>query len=205
MNSLQCNRMERVISGPGIPEQTLIYTAVLPVELISFDAVENKGDVSLVWETGSERDNAYFIVERSQDNQKWETVQQVNGAGNSNSLQKYTAVDTKPYNGISYYRLQQVDNNGAVAYSDVQAVNVKTSSNKGVNIFPNPVLNTLTIEGEDLDPASVQIFSLIGRDVTSSVAVTSANSHGISLDCSSLAAGIYWVKVGEKTVKVVKG
>lgn len=48
------------------------------------------------WDNASERDNAYFTVERSRDGLDYEEVLQVPGAINSNQLLHYTDRDPRP-------------------------------------------------------------------------------------------------------------
>src|SRR5690606_33984511 len=79
----------------------------LPVELLLFTATPGAGQVDLAWSTASERNNAYFTVERSTDALHFSPLLQVAGAGNSQGLLHYTAADLAPLAGMSYYRLRQ--------------------------------------------------------------------------------------------------
>ncbi len=65
----------------------------------------------LTWETGTERDNHYFTIERSFDAQAYEVIAQINGAGNSTKEIKYHYMDTQLKSGTYYYRLSQTDFN----------------------------------------------------------------------------------------------
>lgn len=94
----------------------------LPVELLSFTAMANKGQVDLEWATASERDNDYFTVERSKDAVDFEAVLYVDGAGYSQGILHYTDVDRAPMRGLSYYRLRQTDFDGTSKVSDVVPV-----------------------------------------------------------------------------------
>ncbi len=51
----------------------------LPVELTSFNADVNNGNVFLKWETATETNNKGFSVERKIENQNWTTIGFVNG------------------------------------------------------------------------------------------------------------------------------
>jgi hypothetical protein len=92
--------------------------------------------VKLSWTTASEVNNDFFTVERSKDLSEFEELLTVKGAGNSNRLLNYTATDTNPYQGISYYRLKQTDFNGNYKYSDIVDVDFKDELT--FNVFPNP-------------------------------------------------------------------
>jgi hypothetical protein len=95
----------------------------LPVELLDFLAKCSNNKVNLNWSTASETNNNYFTIERSKDYYTFEKVLDYPGAGNSNHLISYGAVDESPFEGNSFYRLKQTDYNGAFTYSGVVPVN----------------------------------------------------------------------------------
>ncbi len=64
-----------------------------------------------------------------------------------------------------------------------------------IKLYPNPVVDELYLEGVS-DPVSVQVFDLAG------VLVTEENST--TIDMSSFKSGIYFVRLEETTLKVVK-
>lgn len=115
----------------------------LPVELISFTAeVQNNSTVVTKWETATEINSDYFIVERSADGEIFMPVGSINAAGNSNTIQHYSLTDFHPFLNVSYYRLKQFDINGHATYSNTVAVFVGQPGNLSVNIYPNPVIES---------------------------------------------------------------
>lgn len=94
----------------------------LPIELTSFTARPENFGVILRWTTASERNNAYFEVERSTDLINFEPIARVAGAGNSFQTLDYEAFDSDPHMGTSYYRLRQVDGDGSESWSEVESV-----------------------------------------------------------------------------------
>lgn len=60
------------------------------------------------------------------------------GQGTSNSINSYNYTDNISAFGIVYYRLKQVDFDGAYEYSDIIAVEVPLAKQIDVNVFPNP-------------------------------------------------------------------
>lgn len=88
------------------------YNQLLPVELLYFRV---NGDV-LEWATASEENNSHFEVERSVDGRDFLAIGKVEGNGTTSERNEYK------YNipqGAAYYRLKQVDFDGAYEYSDV--------------------------------------------------------------------------------------
>ena len=75
----------------------------LPVELTSFVAEVIDNSIYLSWETATEVNDYGFNIERLKDNNDWETVGFVQGAGNSNSPKGYSFVDSKVTSAQSYF------------------------------------------------------------------------------------------------------
>lgn len=138
----------------------------LPIELISFTATLNNNEVTLNWSTATERENDYFTVERSSDGSTFETIGKVDGAGNSQSLLKYSLLDSDPMHGVSYYRLKQTDFNGASETFLPVAVKYIIPVEKLVieKVWPNPFTSTFTVN-----------FSM---NTASDVEIALTNLHG---------------------------
>jgi hypothetical protein len=94
----------------------------LPVELNSFTAHYVGGKVQLSWTTALERASASFTVERSTDAHVFKPIVNIPAAGQSSTLQHYTATDAEPVSGTNYYRLRQNDVDGTHAFSPVAVV-----------------------------------------------------------------------------------
>ncbi|HMQ74936.1 MAG TPA: hypothetical protein PKE21_11705 [Flavobacteriales bacterium] len=94
----------------------------LPVELLHFTARPDGDRVRLDWATATERNNAFFTVERSADNHTFGAVIEVDGAGDSQQQLDYSAYDNAPLPGLSYYRLRQTDHDGSSTVSASVAV-----------------------------------------------------------------------------------
>lgn len=119
----------------GPDDQT---NAPLPIELLYFDALAIGAQVALNWATATEQNNDFFTVERSADGLIWEEVLVMNGAGTSIHKIDYSAVDSRPLSGLSYYRLKQTDYDGQFSYSTISSV-FMNSENKSLLY----VVNTL--------------------------------------------------------------
>ena len=96
--------------GMIVDNISVVLFSPLPIELLYFH-VNSPDDKSVIatWETASELNNNFFIVEKSKNSLDWEIVGTLKGAGTSTQHLKYSFTDNAPYSGISYYRLKQVD------------------------------------------------------------------------------------------------
>ncbi len=140
----------------------------LPVELIKFEATPNNGKVLLEWATASEQHNDHFRVERSANNgRSFEPIGTIAGYGTSSSRQNYTYTDQTPLTGISYYRLVQVDLDGAEHQLPTRAVEFGTSRHPILEVYPNPSpYGPVKIRTSGWKaPVEVRIFDNRGRQV----------------------------------------
>lgn len=116
---------------------TCPFCILLPVELVTFDAVLNENTLGLFWETASELNNHGFMVQKSNDLSVWEDVHFVEGNGTTSSWNNYSS-SFDLQGGLWYVRLKQIDTNGESSFSPVLAVEVSTTdgialSTDGVN------------------------------------------------------------------------
>lgn len=177
-------------------------TNPLPVELLSFTGMREAAGVRLRWATASEKNSAWFDVQRSADGKQFATVARVEGQGLSTRRHDYNALDRQPLAGSAYYRLRQVDQDGKASFSPV----VLVGSASELALFPNPTSGTLSIRlPQSLSSGTprIRIADLTGRVMQEQVLAESGE-----VDLSRLQAGTYIVLVGEgsqqMTRKVVK-
>jgi hypothetical protein len=113
-------------------------TIVLPVELLEFSG-KNQGSSNLLhWTTASEENNKGFEIERSRNDRDFEHIGFIKGSGNTASERRYMFTDESLGKGIHYYRLRQVDFDGAYEYSQVIQIKVEKESVLFGEPYPNP-------------------------------------------------------------------
>ncbi len=168
---------------------------VLPIELTEFTVNKNGNAVDLNWTTASEKDNAYFTIEKSIDGKNFEAVKNVTGAGNSSSQKKYFETDANPFNGISYYRLKQVDFNGQSTYSELRNVNIKNTGKTNVFVSPSPAQNNINIEfnGEPDVVYTIEISDITGKLISSSAISSDKEFTKTEVDVAELNRGMYFI------------
>lgn len=135
-----CTGSESACTNSGAND--ICSAGAFPVEYLSFEAEPTETGVTVSWATATESNNDFFLVQRSQNGHDWEAIEQVNGAGNSSQPIKYQVVDNQPVLGLSYYRLKQVDLDGAFSVSTVKQINVEALDNLEIKIYPNPISKT---------------------------------------------------------------
>lgn len=159
----------------------------LPVEWLHFDAKAEDESVLLDWSTASETGNDHFLVERSIDLLEIEPIGLVPAEGNTSQISHYNLRDDSPFNGLSYYRIRQVDMDGQSAVTDWKPVHF--NDKQPVRIFPNPSTGLISLA---FDPKLAMNFVLLdaaGR-VVFMQHLASAET-GQVIDLSHLSKGLY--------------
>ena len=162
-------------------------TNTLPIELISFNLSKTENTVQLNWATASEINNSGFEIQRSNDAKEWETLNFVNGAGNSNNVIRYSYIDKNPLMA-NYYRLKQIDYDGSFEYSPIKYIDFNRKGN--ISIYPNPTKQGITINGIDSDRvANIYIFDHMGK------LIKTYGPNTQQLDVQAYANGIYYIRI----------
>ena len=177
-------------------DNPLTGSAPLPVELVEFSATRQGSTVNLAWATASEKNSAYFVVERAADGRTFAGLGRVEAQGTSSRRQDYTLPDTAPLPGLSYYRLRQVDQDGKVTYSAVRTVRFDGSpAAPSLLAYPNPA----TAQGFQVLTANlgttggtVLVHDNLGRLVLTQVVATGAAEAAVR-PAQPLASGLYFV------------
>ena len=171
---------------------TDLVTNPLPVELTSFTGQRQSSNVSLKWTTASERNSAYFEVQRSLTGSEFVTITKVNAQGNSSRLTSYSALDEQAPANQVYYRLRQVDIDGKAAISPV----VSIAGGRGeLILYPNPAHSSLTVLA---NVAPYRVLNMLGQ------VLLQGTTEAGTVDVNRLAPGIYQFELQTSAGRVVR-
>ena len=171
----------------------LTVASPLPVKLISFTAAAQAAAVRLDWATASELRSERFEVERSTDGKTFERIGTVAAQGSSTHRADYEFLDNKALAKATtrYYRLRQVDTDGAAEYSPIRSV--QAGSTTRLELYPNPAHRNLSVTGAAAG-AAVEIFDALGRSVLTAPADADGQAR-LTLP-AGLPSGVYIVRSG---------
>ncbi|MBL7818134.1 MAG: glycoside hydrolase family 9 protein [Saprospiraceae bacterium] len=165
---------------------------VLPVELTAFEAKKkSKTEALLTWEILTASSIDYFSVEKSIDNQHFETIGTVKKA----ETNVYEWIDKTPRQGLNYYRLKMMDKEGKYHYSAIKSLLFE--QNTPLSISPNPATHTLKISMPHVSAKNImiEIFDDLGHIVVSKKIQNTDLQKDMQLDISSLSNGVYHLKL----------
>lgn len=170
---------------------------VLPVRLVSFDAVALDKSVLLNWKTTEEINHNHFEVERSIDGNTFSKTAIILDAMANGSAKNYELKDDVSLlqsKEILYYRLKQVSKDGSFTYSNILSVRFKNVSDVVMQVSPNPFVEKLTtrFNSNEKANAEIKITNICGKTVAVKQSNISKGFNNVQLDgLSSLPAGIY--------------
>jgi hypothetical protein len=176
---------------------------ILPIELIDFKGFCNENFNNLIWETASEHNNAFFTIEKANEDGEFSELTTVQGMINSTEYVDYSYQDYSLTRGTSYYRLFQTDLDGTKR--QLRTISIDNSCNKENDIKTsyNSLSNVLNIyysfsKSEELD---VQVVNSTGQTIASNTIAFEANENKVDVFLKeNLATGVYFVKLTNASV-----
>jgi hypothetical protein len=179
-----------------------VDASLLDIALTNIDA-KNEGTKNIVtWQTATEAKGDMFELERSSNGTNFNFVTAIAAKGTASS---YSYTDAQPYNGVNYYRLKFKNVSGSVTYSPIVTATVNTLVSNGIQVYPNPVVNQLTITTNNWQNTTVNIVDVKGA-IVKTVRLTAQQT---AVDVTALPSGTYSVRSYNgnyvlKTVKITK-
>lgn len=133
----------------------------LPIELVEFNVNrKEKQAVSIHWKTSTERENAYFVIEKSTNGSTWEEVTKVATKGNGSLGNTYEVIDEETLPSLYYYRLIQFDIDGESQLLDTKVIDLK---NQLTDVYPNPFTDYVNFEFENVGQKRIRIYNELGQ------------------------------------------
>jgi Concanavalin A-like lectin/glucanases superfamily/Secretion system C-terminal sorting domain len=187
-------------------EILVLSTTALPIKLTSFTASTQQTNVLLKWQTASESNTQHYLVQRSNNGTNFLNIATVKAKGNSVNNTTYTHTDgnvlTTVNSPIIYYRLQAVDIDGKTQFSPVVSVGTISKSDDIV-LLQNPVKNNINLQLNvpQKENVVIAIVNASGQLLHTQPYQLQAGKTVLSLPCTNLSSGIYYLTVHYKNSK----
>ncbi len=176
----------------------------LPLDFLSFSVLEEAGNAALNWKTTNEVNVDYFEIERSGNGTDFETIGQLKANNVSDAINSYDFVDNAPLQQVNYYRIKQVDFDGAFEYTWIEFVLID-GDNWQVNVYPNPTTHSLNVTTSLSTSGRLKVIDMAGKVLMD---YPTQNDRSNEIDVSSLTSGIYQLEfnsvLGIQRVRFVK-
>jgi|GEM_PF-758305 len=140
--------------------------ALLPLDWLHINAQRFADNIYVTWETANEINVDRFIIEYSNDGQKFSIAREVKAENNvANNYQVYLSEGSIP---IRYIRTKQLDLDGAFTYSRVVRLGDSFTEDKPLTLSPTQVsrLDELVLSGtEGHISGSADLYDMYGRHI----------------------------------------
>ncbi len=174
----------------------------LPVRFAAINANLVSNLVKVNWTSDVEINTFTYAIEKSTNGVDFKEIGKIFASNSKN----YSWIDPSPANGINYYRIKSLDNNGSYNFSSV--VKVLRQTKTGITVFPNPVVDrkmNIQLDGFEAGKYTLNVYSINGQNMLT----TSINMENSSLAQTialpgSAKAGVYQVELTNGANRVVK-
>jgi hypothetical protein len=173
----------------------------LPVEFLEIKALPSDKSIKVSWTTASEKNNKGFELERTEmppDN--FEKMAWLNGHGTTTELHYYDFDDRDVKQGIQYYyRVKQIDFNGAFEYSKTVAAKSNVLPFTFM-VIPNPysVSTNIMYELKDARNVKINVYNSLGQSIVTlenGRAAEGTYKYDFSAKALGYSPGIYTVLI----------
>lgn len=171
---------------------------ILPVSLTTFTGSLINNSAQLKWSTASEMNNRGFEIERSYDGVSFTKIAFVGGAGTSVTPRNYIFGDKEIAQNENYYRLRQVDADGARAtYSATVLLRNRSAVSSLITILQNPFASHLDFQLPKLSRSQlvVRLVDMSGKVVYNKTVNPEQLRVRLNFEGKNIASGSYLLHV----------
>jgi hypothetical protein len=176
-------------NGTNSTSEFWVCSVPMPVDLLSLEAKKNNDIVIVNFTVAAESNINIYHILKSKDGINFEMIGSVIPVNDLNGITSYSFEDLHPYEGINYYRIQTVENDGRVAHSKIVTA---TNHNSVTYLYPNPATDEVTIVSAGA-MSYIELMNALGQTVFEKEVEVAE----LSISLSSLSKGIYFVKIFE--------
>lgn len=178
-------------------------STVVPVFIVRISAARQPGNSVLVnWTVANETNIAQYVVERSGNGADFTFIGHAMPVANNGAGASYGFTDVNPLDGINFYRIRAVNQDGRLQYSSIARVDADKNS-PGISVYPNPVSdNTINLSFVNQPKGN---YSLILTNKLAQVIykdelqVTQSNTFFGIRPSATLPAGTYQLSIVSET------
>jgi YHYH protein/Secretion system C-terminal sorting domain len=170
-----------------VPANATLYASVMPVELTKFTAQANECSIDISWASQMETRFKQYELESSTDGKTFRPLSIEAAKGDKSSY----SVRDNATEGVHYYRLKMVDWDGQYQYSGVVSASSSCVFKQlPIKIYPNPVVNEVTIELSDNQLYKINVYNATGV-----LLKTINDATTTRIDMSGWASGAYVIEI----------
>lgn len=185
------------LTGTGNFEMEFDEVSLAPISLQNFWGEAQDQGNAIAWETASESNVLWHIIESSPDGvSNWGEVGRLVSETSAERGAFYELIDRDPYNS-TYYRLRTQDYDNSEQFSEVIKIKRDKPEFAITNVFPNPVMEgnvTFQIDSDRNEDIRVRIMDLSGKTVDRFEHQVRDGLNDMQIDVTNWRSGVYFVQ-----------
>ncbi len=177
--------------------------SIVPVLFSQFNAKCNDLGTLLTWSTAQESNSDYFEIEKSDNGSTWNALTRVTAAGNSTNTKSYQYTDLN--SGTAFYRIKQVDMDGATFYTSITPTNCDNKTITNI-IYPVPAKDILyvAIKSDKAFKTRLQVYDATGKIVRDKELLINKGNNNFNINLKGLASGDYIIRSTDNEINLKK-
>jgi hypothetical protein len=183
----------------GCPAKTTIVLKEPGVTLAAFDPVPLDTAVRINWKTSYEYAIARFVIEKSIDGNRFDSLGSVSSRANVQSLYDYILNDRKPAPSKNHYRISAITAYGeklvlqekAVVYQEKPRLNIRNLADR----------LDVTVSSNKEENISFQLIDMSGRPLKTIKARKDTYGFQIWISMDGLPKGVYILRVMSASIQ----
>ncbi|MFN2439623.1 MAG: M14 family zinc carboxypeptidase, partial [Chitinophagaceae bacterium] len=177
---------------------------VLPVSFEDITAIRMGEEIQINWKATVDASFKHYKIQHSTNGVHFETIAVLTDPN------LYNYIDTNPFIGKNYYRIEVVQTDNIFKYS--KTVWVVFAAKASVTVYPNPAINevTVTITSDKASQCSVEFATIEGKIIHQRKIVLKQGVNLQKIYIGEWANQLYIVKINDdkgneiKTIKLIK-
>jgi hypothetical protein len=167
--------------------------------ITSFAATDKGKFVQLVWQSSNEESGINYEIQYSRNGSQFFPIGEQSAGSQTGSLLAYQfqySINPSIDLGEIYFRIKRVESNGNSSYSTVKMVNLDAGATVGIQTYPNPVTNSVTLTFDENQTGNFlfTLVSLTGQVIQQNQVIL-IGTNLVNLDISNHPAkGIYFLR-----------
>lgn len=175
----------------GVPESCL----KVAIQLISFEGEKLKEENLLTWQTATETEGDYFVLEKSFDGLSFAPIATINGRA-SNTQQSYRFSDKEQINTKAFYRLLSYEA-GAIPTNTSNVILLERQQSNFFELQTWSFHENLNakLNSDQTHTIQIQLIAMDGKVVFASTQTISAGTNNVQIPAAQMTNGLYLLQI----------
>ena len=169
-------------------------------EMFDLIVLRKQFKLAISWALNTDFKTSQFVLERSPDGVQFSELHTQLSETSSTVEVEYNFEDQDPLNGLNYYRIKQIYDDGSFSYSEIESIYFLPIGDD-IMVFPSPAQNTiylnlLAYEGKRCE---IILYNSIGQVKVHEI-IEALPAYPVPIDIKDYQEGVYGIQFRIKEV-----